>query len=207
MNRAPMSRKILVVEDQPFFRELVCHALDDAGFVTVPAGTASDAAKLFRLNDPDGAIIDIDLGAGPNGVALANRLRREVPTLPLVFLTVRRDPRAVGGPHIPSDAHFLNKQALSDINELLEVVDLALRGTSGKLMRHDKSASNPLAVLTSAQIDVLRLISEGYTNEQIATARGTSLRAAELLVSKTLTKVGIDNGVGNRRVLAARAFA
>lgn len=199
-------RKILVVEDEPFLRELVCRALDDVGFVTIPAGTATDAVKLFRLNDPDGAIIDIDLGAGPNGAVLASRLRREVPTLPLIFLTVRVDARAVDGPRLPSDAHFLNKQTLSDVKELLDVVDVALRGTPSRITRHDKAASNPLAKLTAAQLDVLRMISEGYTNDQIATARGTTLRAAELLVSKTLNRVGIDANRGNRRVLAARAF-
>jgi DNA-binding NarL/FixJ family response regulator len=206
MNPALSPRKILVVEDEPFLRELVCRALDEAGFVSVPAGTASDAAKLFRLNDPDGAVIDIDLGAGPNGAVLASRLRREEPTLPLIFLTVRSDPRGVDGPDIPSDAHFLNKQTLTDVKELLDVVDIALRGTSGKITRHDKTTSNPLAVLTPAQVEVLRMISEGYTNEQIAVARGTTLRAAELLVSKTLSRVGIDATRGNRRVLAARAF-
>jgi DNA-binding NarL/FixJ family response regulator len=200
-------RKILVVEDEPFMRELVCRALDDAGFETVPAGTAADAVKLFRLNDPDAAIVDIDLGAGPNGAMLATRLRRDSADLPLIFLTIRADPRAVDGPQIPDDAHFLNKRSLADVDELIRVVDMAMRVSTTKATRHDRSSANPLRDLTKAQIDVLRLISEGMSNEQIASARGTTLRATELLVSRTLTRVGIDANSGNRRVLAARKFA
>ncbi len=188
-------------------RELLCSALDDAGYVTVPAGTATDAAKLFRLNDPDGALIDIDLGAGPNGLMLASRLRRDVPHLPLVFLTVRTDPRAADGPGIPDNAHFLIKSALKDVDELLSTVDEAMRGAKATVRRHDKSSLNSLADLTRAQIEVLRLIAEGLTNEQIAASRGTTLRAAELLVSKTLKRVGIASQTGNRRVLAARALS
>jgi DNA-binding NarL/FixJ family response regulator len=207
MTQKVSPRKILVVEDEPFMRELVCRALDDAGFETVPAGTAADAIKLFRLNDPDAAIVDIELGAGPNGVMLAIRLRRDAAYLPLIFLTIRADPRAVDGPQIPDDAHFLNKRNVADIDELIRVVDLAMRGDSGPAIRHDQSESNPLKDLTKAQVDVLRLVAEGMSNEQIATARGTTLRATELLVSRTLTRVGIDANSGNRRVLAARKFA
>ncbi|NBX23166.1 MAG: DNA-binding response regulator [Microbacteriaceae bacterium] len=207
MNPTTSPRKILVVEDEPFMRELVCRALDDASFVTIPAGTATDAVKLFRLNDPDGAIVDIDLGAGPNGVMLATRLRRDVATLPLIFLTIKEDPRTVDGPSIPDDAHFLNKKRLSDVDALISVVDDAMRGTPGVVTRHDRTGANPLLTLTQDQVDVLRLIAEGLSNQQIADERGTTLRAAELLVSRTLGRVGIDEKSGNRRVLAARAFS
>lgn len=187
-------------------REMLCRTLDDAGIMTIPAGTASDAAKLFRLNDPDGALIDIDLGAGPNGLMLAARLRRDAPALPLVFLTVRTDPRAISGPPIPANAHFVQKKGIRDIDDLVAVIDNAMRGATAHLTRHDKTELNPLASLTQAQLDVLRLIAEGFTNEQIAATRGTTLRATELLVKKTLLKVGIDGQAGNRRVLAARQF-
>jgi DNA-binding NarL/FixJ family response regulator len=205
--RTQPSRKVLVVDDETFMRELICRVLDDEGFLTIPAGTATDAVKLFGLNDPDAAIVDINLGAGPNGVMLATRLRREAPALPLVFLTVRVDPRAVEGPGIPDDAHFLTKSNLADVSELIAVVDDALRGTDGHVTRHDRSPANPLAGLTAVQVDVLRLIADGLTNEQIASARGTTLRAAELLISRTLARAGISADKGNRRVLAARKFA
>ena len=201
------TRKILVVEDEPFLRELVCKALDEAGFITVPAGTAADAAKLFRLSDPDGAVIDLDLGPGPNGLILAARLSRDVPGIPIIFLTVWSDPRSVEGPQIPVSAHFVNKRGLRDIDEFVAIVDRALRGNGTAPTRHDKTNLNKLLDLTQAQIDVLRLISEGFTNEQIAQARGTSLRAAELLIGKTLKRIGVDELAGNRRVLAARKFS
>lgn len=204
MASSSRARKILVVEDEPFLRELVCRALDDAGFVTVPAGTAADAVKLFRLNDPDAALVDIELGAGPNGIMLATRLRRDVPELPLVFLTVRADPRAAGGPQIPPDAHFVQKKGLKDVNDLIAVMDGAMRGARSETTRHDKSDLNPLRSLTTKQIETLRLIGEGLTNEQIASVRGITLRAAEVMVSKTLKLVGIDETAGNRRVLATR---
>lgn len=199
-----MSRVILVVEDEPLFRELVCRALDDAGYTSVPAGTADDALKLFRLNDPDGAVIDIDLGGGPNGVVLSARLRRDVPHLPIVFLTALSDPRSVDGPAIPPDARFLRKSLVSDVREFQRVLDETLRGLPS-MTRHDRHASNPLAVLSPKQMEALRFIAQGLTNEQIAEVRGTSLRAAEMLVQSTMKKLGLaDDGLGNRRVKAAR---
>jgi len=196
-------RSVLVVDDEPLMLELICRSLDEAGFLALPTKNASEALKLFRTNNPDVAVIDVNLGAGPNGVMLASSFRREDPYVPIVLLTVKVDPRAVDGPVLPSDVHFLNKASLSDVHEFLRVVDAAARGQGG-VTRHDRTSKNPLKGLSNAQVEVLRLIADGLTNEQIAKARGTSLRAAELLVSRTFTRVGIDSGSGNRRVLAAR---
>jgi DNA-binding NarL/FixJ family response regulator len=83
-------------------------------------------------------------------------------------------------------------------------MDGAMRGARSETTRHDKSDLNPLRSLTTKQIETLRLIGEGLTNEQIASVRGITLRAAEVMVSKTLKLVGIDETAGNRRVLATR---
>lgn len=201
------SRVILVVEDEPLFRELVCAALDNAGFTSVPAGTATDAVKLSHLNDPDGAIIDIDLGGGPNGLVLAARLRKEMPHLALVFLTAFTDPRSVLGPAIPEDARFVQKSLVKDVSHLNAVMDEAMRGLP-IVTRHLTDATNPLAVLTNKQVDVLRMMAEGLTNEQIAEVRGTTVRAVEMLVRNLFRRVGPDEGgSGKRRALASRLLA
>jgi DNA-binding NarL/FixJ family response regulator len=206
MRENPVKRKILIVEDEPFLREMLCKALDSAGFHTFPASTAIEASRIFSMKDPDGALIDIDLGNQPNGVVLAARFRRSAPNFPIVFLTGLTDPRVVEGPGIPSNSDYVVKTKLNNVDQLVAILDGSLRGASKTAIRHDQSDLNPLAVLTSAQVNVLRLIAEGLSNEQIAETRGTTLRATEVLVSKTLTRLGIDKGTGNRRVQASRVF-
>lgn len=201
------ARTILVVEDEPLFRELVCLALENAGYTTISAETAMDAVKLSRLNDPDGAIIDIDLGDGPNGLALVARLRKEMPHLALVILTAFTDPRSVAGPGIPEDARFVQKTLVKDVSHLNAVLDEAMRGLP-TVTRHTTDAVNPLAHLTNKQVDVLRLMADGLTNEQIADVRGTTVRAVEMLVQNLFRRVGLnDVGSRNRRILASQLLA
>lgn len=61
--------------------------------------------------------------------------------------------------------------------------------------------------LSNTQVQVLRLISEGKTNAQIAEIRGRSLAATESAVTRTLKALGLDDASEqNVRVAAARKF-
>lgn len=61
--------------------------------------------------------------------------------------------------------------------------------------------------LTSAQLQVLELISQGHSNAQIAAIRGTRVRAVEALISRTFAKLEPQISLrGNARVAATRAY-
>lgn len=86
MTRKRSPPRILVVEDDSLFRAMLAAALGEEGYeVCAEAdGTALDAAVAsFR---PDLAILDVRLPVGPDGYALARRLR-EGGDLPIMFLT------------------------------------------------------------------------------------------------------------------------
>lgn len=66
---------------------------------------------------------------------------------------------------------------------------------------------NPSMFLTSAQLQVLELVSQGYSNAQIAAIRGTRIRAVEALISRTFAKLEPQISIrGNARVAATRAY-
>ncbi|HUP86454.1 MAG TPA: response regulator transcription factor [Acidimicrobiales bacterium] len=80
--------RILVVEDDQSLRDLLSASLEREGWEVraVPdAKTAEAAVDGFR---PDVAILDIQLGDGPDGLTLAKRIRQRS-DLPFVFLTDR----------------------------------------------------------------------------------------------------------------------
>jgi two-component system chemotaxis sensor kinase CheA len=85
------ARRVLLVEDSAFFRNLVVPALGAAGYVVT---AVADAAEALRLRDAgagfDAVLSDITM-PGMDGYALARALRAEGPwrDLPLVALTGR----------------------------------------------------------------------------------------------------------------------
>lgn len=200
-------RSILLVEDDPLLRELLGSGLSVHGFTVTAASSAADAKRAYRTCDPDGAVIDIELGPGPNGLELAEALRDADAHLPIVFLTNLPDPRfAHRSTHeVPQRVSYLRKSAVTDIGQLVAALDDALRGANPT--RHDLDPSRPMAVLTRKQIEVLRMVADGHSNAQIAQARGITVKAVEDTVSRACSALGLDSTRdGNVRVAAARRF-
>ncbi len=81
---------ILLVEDEPEIREMLCFTLCRAGYDVVEAETGEQALQRFDGRPPDLVIIDWML-PGISGTELARRLRRDELTadLPLIMLTAR----------------------------------------------------------------------------------------------------------------------
>lgn len=201
-------RSVLVVEDDGLLRDLIARALEGRGFLVETAATAADAKRAFGRLDPDGAVIDIELGAGPNGFDLAESLRSTAPHLAIVFLThlpdarfAERDPQT-----LPPGIAYLRKSALTEVDTLVATLDEVMRGMPGAA-RHDLDPQRPLADLTRKQVEVLRLIAQGLTNADIAQRRGVSVKAVEDTVGRICTVLGLEAGADvNLRVSAARRY-
>ncbi|HTP40673.1 MAG TPA: response regulator transcription factor [Steroidobacteraceae bacterium] len=79
--------KLLVVDDDPDMLAVVSFALRQAGLPVVQANSYGTALAVFRDEQPDLAVLDINLPGG-SGFELCAALRRESP-LPIMMLTVR----------------------------------------------------------------------------------------------------------------------
>lgn len=201
-------RSILVVEDDTLLRELLASSLEQRGFTVDSAANAADAKRAFRRADHDGCLIDVELGPGPNGFDLADLLRRERPHLAVVFLTNLPDARFVDRKDgaLPKDVAYLRKTQVSDIDVLVDVLDSALRG-SAELTRHDRDPERPLVELTPKQFAVVRLVAQGFTNQEIADERGLTVKAIEDTLRRAFRVMGIDPEMtGNPRVAAVRQY-
>lgn len=84
-----MAKRILVVDDDPHIREVICFALAQAGHATA---TAEDGAKaLAQLARAPADLIILDISMPElDGLELCRRIRREADT-PILFLTARSD--------------------------------------------------------------------------------------------------------------------
>ena len=203
------TRNVLVVEDDALLRELIATALESNGYAVQAAGDIAEAKRILRSTDPDGVVLDIDLGQGPTGFDFAQIISKENPGTGIVFLTQLPDPRfsPTDENGIPTGVAYIRKSALADLNVLYEALDLAMRGQVTKLYRHDLDTERPFAKLTVKQIEVLKLMAQGNSNVQIATARGTSLKSTEDAIRRACAAIGIDGlADGNSRTRAVAKF-
>lgn len=201
------ARTVLVVEDDALLRELLASALGQRGFNVTVAASASQAREVFRATDPDGLLLDVDLGSGPNGFDLADTLLADAPGAGVVFLTALPDARFAGRARddLPAGVAYLRKSAVHDIDLLASTLDAAMRGVVDASMRHDRDTERPFAELTRRQIEVLGHVAIGRTNAQIANIRGTNVKAVEETVTRAFAALGIQSETdGNLRVAAVR---
>ncbi len=81
--------KILVVDDDPDMLAVTGFALQQAGYLVVKANSFGTAIATFRAEQPDCAVLDINLPGG-SGFDLCAAMRRESDA-PILMLTVRGD--------------------------------------------------------------------------------------------------------------------
>ena len=83
---------VLVVEDEPNIRDLVCLHLGIEGFTCVPVGTGPDAVAAANTHAFALVILDVML-PGLDGISVCRAIRRGTvnPDVPILMLTARRE--------------------------------------------------------------------------------------------------------------------
>ena len=120
---------VAVVDDDDQQRQLLRHALEEAGYGVVEAGDGCGAIELTRAQPLDAMLLDVRM-PGLSGLEALSTIKQEHPQLVVILLTAFIDVRdAVAA--IKTGAHdYLEKPV--DLDELIVAVDEALgRGRDG----------------------------------------------------------------------------
>jgi len=101
-----MAGDLLVVDDEPEIRDMICFSLSRAGFEYSEAGDAVQAEAEILREHPDLILLDWML-PGQAGIDFARHLRREEATraIPIIMVTARGDEEdRVRGLNLGADA-------------------------------------------------------------------------------------------------------
>ena len=82
-----MPQRILVVDDEPHIREVICFALDKAGFSTTTARNGSEAMMALGRGGVDLMVLDIGMPE-MDGLEVCRQVRKSS-ELPILFLSAR----------------------------------------------------------------------------------------------------------------------
>jgi DNA-binding NarL/FixJ family response regulator len=130
----PGTRRIVVADDHPVFREGMVRALVQTGRYEI-AGEAADgqtALDLILRHRPDVALVDLRM-PGLDGLGLLRRVSAEELGVSLVLLSAFTQPKIVDEALAAGAAGYLSKDASRE--EILAAVDAAALG--GRIVQHD----------------------------------------------------------------------
>ena len=85
-----ISKKILIVEDDPSFSRAINHIIDKEGYDVVTATNGMTGLRMANEENPDLVILDVML-PGLDGFEICSRLRKEPQTaeLPIIMLSAK----------------------------------------------------------------------------------------------------------------------
>ena len=202
--------KLLVVEDDKILLTMMSGALTSEGFNVLAASDAQSAMQYFDKARPDVVILDIDLGAGPSGIDLANKMRQISGRIAIVFCTSFKDMRFIQGDYLKYPLHtvvlkkadVVNMEKFSNaINEAIELIRESDESKPDNL--HEKYYKD----LTALEIELLTLIAGGHSNKQVAAEKGISLKSCENAIARLAKKLEIPAAEqSNQRVLLTRKY-
>jgi CheY-like chemotaxis protein len=117
--------KIMLVEDDEFTRSTIKTALQGQGLeIVYDTALVKDGIEFAKKNRPDIAVLDYNLGKGPNGIDLANQLRRMQPSIGIVLLTAFLNPAELDTKiaQLPAGSRYLVKHSVSNIKVLVKEI-------------------------------------------------------------------------------------
>jgi DNA-binding NarL/FixJ family response regulator len=199
--------KVLVVDDQRLVRAGFRVILDAEPDLTV-VGEAADGREALRKNhelNPDVVLMDIRM---PNmdGLEAARRIIAGSPARVLILTTFDADEYVYGALHAGASG-FLLKDAPPD--QLVAGVRAAAAGNAlidpsvtrrfiaqfTLAVRPTSATPDQLGGLTSRELDVLRLLTEGLSNSEIAERLIVEETTVKTHVSRILMKLGLRDRV------------
>ncbi len=197
--------RIVLIDDHTLVRAGLRAVIEGVEGVQVvaEAGDALAGLALVREHRPDVLITDVTL-KGMSGLELAEQVRRELPSVRVVMLSMfSSEEYVLRALRIGASAYLVKDAAPSEIRIAL---DAARRGetylspgASQRLIARatgKPADAGPLAALTDRQREVLRLIAEGVHTKEIAYRLNLSPKTVEAHRAQLMERLGIHDVPG-----------
>jgi len=197
--------RVLVVDDEALFRELVTSSLSATDSIEVVGvvGRGLDAIEMAERTAPDVVVMDIELGSEPDGIRAAHQIKAANPAVGIVIVSMHRERQYLAA--LPSQRaagwSFLLKRSIREPQTLVRAIEGAARGlvTMDPAVLEDLRPRRRSALerLSEEQLSTLARISAGYTDAAIARDLGISEVLVRRVVESVYRNLGLDRNSGS----------
>ena len=163
-------------------------------------GAASEAVRHAAETPPDVAVLDIAL-PGIDGIEAARRIHDLCPETHILMLSMHASPEHVyQALRAGATGYVLKESAGREVVAAVRAVHAGRRYLSGKISAaaldnyvRERGPDHPLDRLSARERQVLQLVVEGNTSNQIAAELGLSPKSVDTYRSRLMLKLGIDD--------------
>ncbi|MBE7380586.1 MAG: response regulator transcription factor [Leptolyngbya sp. SIO1E4] len=199
-----MSLNILIVEDDPMMRLGLTHALAQQPAITI-IGEAEDGYQGLTLaheRQPDLVLMDVGMPR-LDGIATTQKLKQALPHIKVVILTSHTNQTEVmAALSSGADAYCIKG---TDIDMLMRAIAAAAGGgiyLDPQIARQAMASLTPRRPapvsdhpLSERELEVLKLIVEGYSNPEIGEKLFLSINTVKTYVKGIMNKLMVSDRV------------
>lgn len=194
--------RVALVEDETIVQDTVTFLLETSDDLVLVGRFNEVQAALKSLPQlrPDVVLVDIGLPDG-SGLELIRSLREVLPRTEFLVLTVFDDDRHILEAILAGASGYLVKRDLPEL--LLKAIRTVRQGASWmsagvarrvlELFREELAPANALRTLTSREQEILQLLSEGFSNAEIAERLKISAETVRTHIRHIYRKLQVHN--------------
>lgn len=203
----PPTIRVMCVEDHRIVREglaLIINQEPDMKIVGSCA-TVNEAIELYRTVHPDVTLMDLRLGTA-SGVDAIKAIRADNPEARIIVLTMYEGDEDIFRAHQAGATTYLLKDTLSaDLVRVVREVHAGERPVTPAVQaRLAERASMP--TLTSREVEVLQLISQGLRNKEVGAMLGITEGTVQIHVKNIFAKLQVNDRTGAVQVAVRRGL-
>ena len=187
--------RVLVVDDLHISRSFFEMYVRSSPRYTLAGSlsAAAEAVSFCEQNAVDLVLMDVMMRAGMDGLTAAKQLKARFPAIKIILCTSAAEATWEERARQAGAESFWYKEYSAQT--LLEVMD---RTVAGESVYPDQAPDVPFgnttrANLTERELDVLRELTSGYTNEEIAGRLGITVNTVRYHIQNMLNKTGFEN--------------
>lgn len=191
--------KIVIIDDHKMIREGLQQLLELDGEISVigQAGDGYDGLSLIESTNPDVILLDINM-PNMNGLEMLTELKKIKPDSRVLILTIHNEidylvkaiELGVNGYILKDSECSTLKKAIFTVYEGSTYIQPSLTPLIRKKAEEQKNIFN---TLTARELDVLRLLSSGMLNRDIANVLDISEKTVKNHVSNILKKLDVND--------------
>jgi DNA-binding NarL/FixJ family response regulator len=186
--------RVLVIDDHAVVRAGLISAFSQADFDVVgSAGTVAEALAQIAYSNPDVVVIDLNLPDG-SGFEIIQWIRSQSKTMGIVILTLNSGPEYITAALKSGANSFVVKSA--HMSEIVAAIQHSVTSASTFSAQGLSTLMSSVKIsLTAREIDVLKLISLGLSNQEISQKLFLSQSTIKSHITSIFRKLGADNRV------------
>lgn len=184
--------RTLIVDDHALFRLGLRTVLQREADLEIvgEATNGADALRLVAQMIVDVALVDLCL-PGIDGVALTSMLREVNPDCRVIGVSAVEEPLQIARMlHAGANGYFFKTQDTKELAAAIRLVNGGMRYLPSTVLPEQVCACRTLDVLSAREREVLELLIEGRSNDEIASALFVARRTVETHRQRIMKKLG-----------------